>query len=125
MLVVVFGTRHGKACRHSARNNRDLVHRFAIFQAASKYRVPRFVISGDALVMLRDQTRFFGRSHFHFGNTLVHVRHSYLASVVARREYCRFVETVFQVRSGKAGGYSRYGLEIHRRVNRLVARVNL
>ena len=123
-VAVVFGTVHRKAARIAARYDSDFLNGIAALCLARYDSVPRLVISGDTLIERRNVPRFFGRTHFHFVDSLEYIVHGNARAVIARGEYCRFVKHVFEIRARKPDRYLRYALKIDVRRERFVARVN-
>ena len=61
IAVVVVGARHRVSARHSSRNNGNFVNGVAIRHKLCDYRMPRFVVSRNALVRFRYEAALFLR----------------------------------------------------------------
>ena len=123
-MTIAFGQLLRHAQRHAARNDRYLVHRIGIRNFQTDERVAGFVISGDALLFVRDDHALALGAHQHFVFGQLEVGHRHNLLVVARRVQRRFVNQVGEVRAGESRSAARDHADVNVFAERNLARVN-
>ena len=124
-MTIAFGQLLRDAKRHAAWNDCDLVHRIGVRNFQTNKRVAGFVISGHALLFIRDDHALALGAHEDFVLGQFEVRHRHNFLVVARGVQRRFIHKVCEVRSSETRSTARDDADVHVFAERNFARVNL
>ena len=125
MLLVFLRQRHGIACRHTARNNGNLVHRIALGKQMRKDGMAHLVVSGTTPVVLGHDPALLFRARNDPRDRFLDLAHTDLLFPAACREDRRLVQYVFKIRANETRSPPRDHLEIHLGLERLALRMYL
>ena len=116
---------HGITARHTARDNRNLMHRVLRGAIVGRHGMAGLVVCRQLLFAVRHHVALLLRAHHNLDRGLFDFRHGDRLQIPACRQQCGLVQKVFQIGAGKARGRFCDCLEIHIRGKRLAARMDL
>ena len=123
--VILFRKAHNHTKRTSAWNNRRLMDRIRSRRMDGRQGVPRFVVSGELLLVLAHHHGTPLRAHHDLILRVFHFLHGNDPVVLTGRQQSRFVYQVRQVSAGKARRPTGDDLRINIRCGRHLAQMHL
>ena len=115
-VAVFLGQLHGHAQSAAARDNGDLVHRVGTGQQPGGQGVAAFMVSGDPLLLVREDQAAPLTAHEHLVLGKFKIAHVQLVLVQLGRLQGRLVDQIFQIRAGKARRAARQHFQVHVRI---------